>query len=70
MKRFEHKVVPMGDLVESPKWLSMADTKIKEIVVSLTKGLNDRDSEGWELVTIYYATLGVGFAIFKKERSE
>ncbi len=69
MKRCEYTVVPMGDLVESPKWLSLADTKMKEIAASLTKGLNDRDSEGWELVTIY-ATVGTGFAVFRKERSE
>ncbi len=70
MKRCEYTVVPMGELVESPKWLSLADTKVKQIVASLTKGLNDKDSEGWELVTIYYATLGTGFAVFKKERGE
>ena len=69
MKRCEYTVVPMGELVETPRWLSLASTKVKESAASLTKGLNDKDSEGWELVTIY-APLGTGFAVFKKERSE
>ena len=68
MKKYEYQVVPMGDLVESPKWLSLAD-KQKEIAASLAKGLNEKDSDGWELVSIY-ATTGTGFAVFRKERKE
>ncbi len=69
MKRFEYSVVPLGDLVESPKWLSLASTKMNEIASSLTQGLNNKDSEGWELVSIY-ASMGNGFAVFKRERNE
>ena len=69
MKSFEYSVVPLGDLVESPKWLSLRSTKIDEIASSLAQGLNNKDSEGWELVSIY-ATMGNGFAVFKRERIE
>ena len=69
MKRYEYSVVPLGDLVESPKWLSLGSTKIKAIASSLTQGLNNKDSEGWELVSIY-ASMGCGFAAFKRERKE
>ena len=69
MKSFEYSVVPLGDLVESRKWFSLARTRIDHIASSLTQGLNNKDSEGWELVSIH-ATMGDGFAVFKRERTE
>jgi len=69
MTSYEYQVIPMADLLESPTWLAAADTKIKETACSLTRCLNHKDSEGWELVSIC-ATDRIGFAVFKRSRKE
>ena len=67
MDRLEYLVLPLSEIVESPELLSLAKTKIDKIASSLTEHLNTKVSEGWELVTIY-ATMGNGFAVFKKQK--
>lgn len=68
MGKYEYKVIPFGEIVESASWLSLASTKMKEIAESFTDGLNKKDAEGWELVSTY-ATAGNGLAIFKRPQN-
>lgn len=68
MADYEYVVISLAELVKWPSLLSTRGTKIKEIASSLTQGLNKKASQGWELVTIY-ATMGTGFAVFKKKNS-
>ena len=70
MASYEYQVIPMADLVESLTWLAAAPTKIEENASLLTRALNQKDSEGWKLISICATDRGIGFAVFKRPHKE